>query len=126
MKWFEVDYDADTITISRRKALFLKSVTKISWFRIIRVCFLVGDHIKFDEVYLFTDERPESWTHLGDSNYGAKSSSGVYSMPSLQSRLHQLLVTNYFAGLLKKSEVKETDIWDSNTEHIAYSSFKAL
>ncbi|MGY5872908.1 MAG: hypothetical protein RTV72_11725 [Candidatus Thorarchaeota archaeon] len=67
MKWFEVDYDADTITISRRKALFLKSVTKISWFRIIRVCFLVGDHIKFDEVYLFTDERPESYVVPMDS-----------------------------------------------------------
>ncbi|MHA1137450.1 MAG: hypothetical protein ACTSSE_13275 [Candidatus Thorarchaeota archaeon] len=61
MKWFEVSYDTDTITISRRKLLLLKSVTKISWSRIIRICFLAGDHIKFDEVYIFTDERSESY-----------------------------------------------------------------
>jgi hypothetical protein len=67
MKWFEVDCDTDTITISRRKMFFLKSVTEISWSRIIRVCFLAGDHIKFDEVYLFTDERPESYVIPMDS-----------------------------------------------------------
>jgi hypothetical protein len=67
MKWFEVDYDADTITISRRKLLFLKSVTVISWSRIIRICFLAGDHIKFDEVYIFTDARPESYVIPMDS-----------------------------------------------------------
>jgi len=61
MKWFEVSYDTDTITISRRKLLILKSVTKISWSRIIRICFLAGDHSKFDEVYIFTDERPNSY-----------------------------------------------------------------
>lgn len=61
MKWFEVSYDKDTITIRRRKLLLLKSVMKISWARIIRVCFLAGDHIKFDEVYIFTDERPKSY-----------------------------------------------------------------
>lgn len=67
MKWFEVDFNADTITISRRRFLLLKSVTEISWSRIIRVCFLAGDHIKFDEVYIFTDERPESYVVPMDS-----------------------------------------------------------
>ena len=61
MKWFEVSYDADIITINRRRFFLLNSVTEIAWTRIIRVCFLAGDHIKFDEVYLFTDERPESY-----------------------------------------------------------------
>ncbi|MGY5859380.1 MAG: hypothetical protein RTU63_08415 [Candidatus Thorarchaeota archaeon] len=69
MKWFEVDYDTDTITIRRRRFFFLKTVTEISWSRIIRVCFLAGDHIKFDEVYLISDERPESYVIPMDS-YG--------------------------------------------------------
>lgn len=67
MKWLEVDYDAESITISRRKLFLLKAVTKISWSRIIRICFLGGDHIKFDEIYLFTDERPESYVIPMDS-----------------------------------------------------------
>jgi hypothetical protein len=67
MKWFEVDFNADTITISRRRFLLLKSVTEISWSRIIRVCFLAGDHIKFDDVYIFTDERSESYAIPMDS-----------------------------------------------------------
>jgi hypothetical protein len=66
---FEVDYDADTISISRRRLFFLKSITEIPWSRIIRICFLAGDHIKFDEVYLFTDECPESYVIPMDS-YG--------------------------------------------------------
>ena len=70
MKWLEVDYDADTITISRRKFFLLRSVTTISWSRIIRICFLAGDHIKFDEVYIFTDERPESYVVPLDSSGG--------------------------------------------------------
>ncbi len=70
MKWFEVDYDAESITISRRKLLLLRTNTEISWFRIIRICFLAGDHIKFDEVYIFTDERPESYVIPMDA-YGA-------------------------------------------------------
>ena len=67
MKWFEVDYDAENITISRRKLVVLKSVIVIQWSRIIRICFLAGDHIKFDELYLFTDERPESYVIPMDS-----------------------------------------------------------
>jgi len=69
MRWFEVSYDAEKITISRRKLFILNSVTEISWSRIIRICFLAGDHIKFDEVYIFTDERPESYVIPLDS-YG--------------------------------------------------------
>ena len=60
-KWFEVSFDEDTIIITRRKLLFLKSITKLSWSHIIRVCFLAGDYIRYDEVYLFTDLRPESY-----------------------------------------------------------------
>ncbi len=70
MKWFEVDYDAERITISRRKLFLLKAVTEISWSRIIRICFLGRDHIKFDEIYLFTDERHESCVIPMDA-YGA-------------------------------------------------------
>ena len=69
MKWFEVSYDVENITISRKKLLFLKSVTLISWSHIVRICFLARDHIKFDEVYIFTDERPESYVIPLDS-YG--------------------------------------------------------
>ncbi len=60
MMWFEVSYDAENITISRRKLILFRTITEISWSRIIRICFLGGDHIKSDEIYLFTDERPES------------------------------------------------------------------
>ena len=70
MKWFEVVFNVDTITISRRKFLFLRSFTVIPWSRIIRICFLAGDHIKFDEVYIFTDERPESYVIPMDSSGG--------------------------------------------------------
>jgi hypothetical protein len=70
MRWFEASYDAESITISRRKLLFLKSITEISWARIIRVCFLAGDHIRFDEVYIFTDERSESYVVPMDSSGG--------------------------------------------------------
>ncbi|TFH05694.1 MAG: hypothetical protein E4H14_12245 [Candidatus Thorarchaeota archaeon] len=61
MKWFEVSYDVENITISRRKLFVLNSVIMIPWARIIRICFLAGDHIKFDEVYIFTDTRLESY-----------------------------------------------------------------
>ena len=67
MKWFEVEFNVDTITISRRRFLVLKTFTEISWSRIIRICFLAGDHIKFDEVYIFTNERPESYVIPMDS-----------------------------------------------------------
>ena len=70
MTWFEVSYDAENITICRRKLIFLKAVTEISWSRIIRVCFLAGNHIRFDEVYIFTDKRPESYVIPLDSNGG--------------------------------------------------------
>ena len=69
MKWFEASYDAENITIFRRKLFVLKSVRVIPWARIIRICFLAGDHIKFDEVYIFTDEHPESYVIPLDS-YG--------------------------------------------------------
>jgi len=67
MKWFEVNFDADNIIISRRKLIVLKSITRISWSRIIRICFLAGDHIKFDEIYIFTDERSKSYVIPMDS-----------------------------------------------------------
>jgi hypothetical protein len=33
----------------------------IEWNRIVRVCFKTGDLLESDEIYIFTDERPESY-----------------------------------------------------------------
>ena len=34
--------------------------TRIEWARIVRICFKSGDFPESDEIYIFTDERPES------------------------------------------------------------------
>ena len=33
---------------------------RIEWARIIRVCFKAADFLESDDIYIFTDERPES------------------------------------------------------------------
>ena len=61
MNWFKVAYDTEKITLTIKLRFRKSSVTVISWSRITRICFLGGNVFKSDELYIFTDKRPESY-----------------------------------------------------------------
>ncbi len=59
--WFSVRFDdtAIALEVTPQDATAWEAV--IPWERIIRVCFRAGDWWESDVVYVFTDERPESY-----------------------------------------------------------------
>jgi hypothetical protein len=60
-EWFSVRFDADGITLQVNPPDADVWQAAIAWERIIRVCFEAGDWFESDSVYIFTDERPESY-----------------------------------------------------------------
>lgn len=60
-EWFRVSFDDSAITLEVSPPSRPAWGAEISWGRIIRVCFKAGDWDTCDEVYIFTDERPESY-----------------------------------------------------------------
>lgn len=62
MEWFQVAFDEAAITLEVTPAEREAWSARIEWARIIRVCFKTGDYFyTCDEIYIFTDERPESY-----------------------------------------------------------------
>lgn len=58
--WFLVRFDDAVITLEVSPPNGTPWGAQIEWARIIRVCFKSGSWDSRDEVYIFTDERPES------------------------------------------------------------------
>lgn len=60
-EWYFVRFDANVITLQANPLHGAAWEETIQWERIIRVCFKAGDWFESDEIYIFTDERPESY-----------------------------------------------------------------
>jgi hypothetical protein len=61
LEWFQVRFDESLIMLEVNPPSRPAWAARIEWARIIRVCFKAGGWDSPDEVYLFTDERPESY-----------------------------------------------------------------
>ena len=61
LEWFQVRFDETLITLEVSPPNRPAWDAQIEWRRIIRICFKAGGWDNNDEVYLFTDERPESY-----------------------------------------------------------------
>ncbi|HEY9627322.1 MAG TPA: HEAT repeat domain-containing protein [Coleofasciculaceae cyanobacterium] len=60
-EWYSVGFDERAIALQVSPPNGIAWEETISWERIIQVCFKTGDWMESDEIYLFTDERPESY-----------------------------------------------------------------
>jgi hypothetical protein len=60
-EWYSVSFDDSTIALQVSPPDGIAWEKTIAWERIIQVCFKTGDWMESDEIYLFTDERPESY-----------------------------------------------------------------
>jgi hypothetical protein len=58
--WFRVTFDDIAIYLDVTPPARDPWQARIEWARIVRICFKSGDFPESDEVYIFTDERPES------------------------------------------------------------------
>jgi len=61
-EWFRVRFDAVAINLQVNPPNRESWEAQINWERIIRVCFNAGDLDNPDVIYIFTDERPESYS----------------------------------------------------------------
>lgn len=61
LEWFNVRFDDAQITLQVSPPGRPAWDAQIKWERIIRICFKAGGWDSSDELYLFTDERPESY-----------------------------------------------------------------
>ncbi|MBC8504397.1 MAG: hypothetical protein ISR58_04555 [Anaerolineales bacterium] len=59
--WFKVSFDDSEINLDVHPAEQDIRKTQIPWADIIRVCFKPGDFLSSDEIYIFTNQRPESY-----------------------------------------------------------------
>src|SRR5690242_19128869 len=59
--WFSVCFDDGVIDLRVNPPNGAAWEAQIQWERIIRVCFQAGDWSASDAIYIFTDERPESY-----------------------------------------------------------------
>ena len=69
--WFRVGFDDTVINIRVNPPERPAWESRVEWARIIRVCFKAGDLFTTDEIYLFTDERPESYLIPTEAGGGA-------------------------------------------------------
>ena len=60
-EWFSVRFDDTAIALEVNPPGATAWQETIAWERIIRVCFQAGEWFESDTVYIFTDERPESY-----------------------------------------------------------------
>jgi hypothetical protein len=60
-EWFQVRFDDAGINLQVSPPEQESWAAQIKWERIIRVCFNAGDLDNPDVIYVFTDERPESY-----------------------------------------------------------------
>jgi hypothetical protein len=61
MEWYRVSFDETYIYREAAPPGGEAWRDELAWARIIRVCFKAGDFLDPDEIYLFTDDRPESY-----------------------------------------------------------------
>lgn len=59
-EWYSVGFDDSAIALQVSPPNGVAWEVTILWEQIIQVCFKTGDWMESDEIYLFTDERPES------------------------------------------------------------------
>ncbi len=59
--WFQVSFDDATISLDVHPSGKESWSAQIPWTDIIRVCFKAGDYISTDEIYIFTNQRLESY-----------------------------------------------------------------
>jgi hypothetical protein len=60
-EWYSVGFDDSAIALQVSPPNEIPWEETIAWERIIQVCFKTGDWMESDEIYLFTDEQPESY-----------------------------------------------------------------
>lgn len=60
-EWFRVSFSKTQIELNVEPPGREPWKSSIKWERIIRICFKSGDLLSSDEIFIFTDERPESW-----------------------------------------------------------------
>ena len=60
-EWFVVQFDEAAISLNVNPPGRPAWEARIPWGAIIRICFSAGDLENPDEIYIFTDERPESY-----------------------------------------------------------------
>lgn len=60
-EWYFVSFDDSAIALQVNPPDGVAWKETIQWERIIRVCFKAGDWSESDEIYIFTDERAESY-----------------------------------------------------------------
>lgn len=60
-EWFLVSFDDANISLRVSPPNGTSWGARIQWSRVVRVCFRAGDVYEPDEIYIFTDERPESY-----------------------------------------------------------------
>jgi hypothetical protein len=58
--WFRVTFDETSIYLDVSPPSRDPWQARIEWARVIRICFKSGDLFSSDDIYIFTDERPES------------------------------------------------------------------
>ncbi|HZH31965.1 MAG TPA: hypothetical protein VEY11_14460 [Pyrinomonadaceae bacterium] len=61
-EWFQVRFDDAVISLQVSPPKQESWVAQIKWERIVRVCFNAGDLYNPDMIYIFMDERPESYS----------------------------------------------------------------
>jgi hypothetical protein len=59
--WFKTSFDEHGITLDVSPPGSKHWRARIEWARVVRVCFKTGDFLESDDIYIFTDERPESY-----------------------------------------------------------------
>jgi Cysteine-rich CPCC len=69
-EWFQVRFDDARISLQVNPPQREPWVAAISWERIVRVCFKAGDWDDSDVIYIFTDERPESYLIPSEADVG--------------------------------------------------------
>lgn len=70
MIWYHVLFDENTVFLDVNPPGGEGWKDQFQWNDIIRVCFLVGDLWMSDEIYIFTNKRPESYVIPTEANGG--------------------------------------------------------
>lgn len=61
-EWFRVRFDDAVISLQANPPNQESWAAQIKWEHIVRVCFNAGDLYNPDVIYIFTDEKPESFS----------------------------------------------------------------
>ncbi|AFY66245.1 hypothetical protein [Geitlerinema sp. PCC 7407] len=69
-EWYIVRFDESRIALQVNPPHGNPWSDEIPWQHIIRICFKTGDWFESDEVYIFTNQRPESYVIPTEANGG--------------------------------------------------------